>query len=216
MEAAAGETGRSFFCGDGYVACSLALTHATVAPMSLRQSNRYSAYAAITLVIVLLAFALAPTPRAPTAVVSDDVGLTSRADSVAMARVIGRLLAAESDSAVQTLRAFARYDAAWSPAARRRASDIEKQRGLAHFTAGRQAFEASRWAEATRELAWAVTYGSGSEYHANAMYLLARTHARTGQPASARLEAQELLRQYPQSRFADALIRRVAATGSEK
>ena len=183
---------------------------------SLRRSNRYSAYAAITLVVALLAFALAPSPRERKTVDVDTIGLTSRADSVAMAKVIGRLLAAESDSAVQTLRAFASYGSTWSPAARRRAAALEQERGLAHFTAGQAAFAASRWAEAGRELAWAVTYGAGSDYHANAMYLLARTHARSNQPASARLEAQELLRQYPKSRFADALIRRVAATGSEQ
>ena len=183
---------------------------------SLKQSNRYSAYAAITLMVALLAFALAPSPRARTAVAPDTIGLTSRADSIAMARVIGRLLAAESDSAVQTLRAFAGYGSTWSPAARRRAAEIEQQRGLAHFRTGEQAFAAGRWFEAGRELAWAVTYGAGSDYHANAMYLLARTHARSGHVANARLEAQELLRQYPKSRFADALIQRIAATGSER
>lgn len=181
----------------------------------MRQSNRYAAYAAITLVVALLAFALAPSPRSRKTIEADTVGLTSRADSIAMAKVIGKLLAAESDSAVQTLRAFASYGTSWSPAARRRATELEQQRGLAHFTSGQQAFAASRWAEAGRELAWAVTFGAGSEYHAEAMYLLARTHARSGQPASARLEAQELLRQYPKSRFADALMRRVAANGRE-
>jgi hypothetical protein len=183
---------------------------------SLRQSNRYSAYAAITLVVALLAFALAPSPRPRLAGTSDSVGLTSRADSVAVARVLGRMLAAESDSAVQIVRAFSAYGASWSPSARRRAEEIEQQRGLAHFKAGQEAFDAGRWSGAEKELALAVTYGAGSDYHANAMYLLARAHARSGQPASARLEAQELLRQYPTSRYADALIRRVAATGSEK
>ena len=179
-------------------------------------NRRYGALAgmAIAMAMVLLAVTLSRRPTG--AVVQATAGLTSRADSVAMASVLGRVLTQDSDSAVQTLRAFASYGATWSAAAKQRASEIERLRGLSHFKVGQVAFSQGKYADAARELSWAVTYGAGSDYHANAMYLLARTHARSGQPASARLEAQELLRQYPKSRFADGLMKRVATTGSEQ
>jgi TolA-binding protein len=155
--------------------------------------------------------------RSSDAVVQDPVAAApSQTDTAALARTVGQLLAADSDSAVETLRALSAYSRRWPAAAQRRAAEIGRQRGLVHFRAGEKAFREANWAQAARELSWAVTYGGGSDYHANAMYLLARTHARNAQPVSARIQAQEMLRQYPKSRYADAVMRRIASTGTER
>ena len=150
--------------------------------------------------------AQADTTRAP---------LASRADSVALARALGQILAAESDSAVDALRALEPHTRQWPAAAKQRAASIAQQRGRDHFSAGEKAFNSGQWRAATRELSWAVTYGDGAEYHAAAMYLLARSHARTSQPSSAKIQAEALLRRYPNSRYADGVMRTIARTGRE-
>ena len=141
--------------------------------------------------------------------------MATRADTVALARSLGQILAGESDSAVNALRALEPHTAQWPAAAKARAAAIGQQRGRAHYDSGVKAFNSGQWRAAALDLSWAVTYGAGSDYHAHAMYLLARSHARTSQPASAKIEAQELLRLYPKSRYADGVMRSMAANGQE-
>jgi tetratricopeptide (TPR) repeat protein len=188
-------------------------------PVSARplKTRGYVVPSAIAAVLVAVAALYFSGTRSDAAVVVDAVRppLASRADTAALARALGQILAAESDSAVDALRALEPHTANWPAAAKARASAIGQERGRAHFEAGQKAFNSGQWRAAARDLSWAVTYGAGSDYHAAAMYLLARSHARTSQPSSAKLEAQELLRMYPRSRYADAVMRSMATDGRE-
>jgi predicted Zn-dependent protease len=168
------------------------------------------------LTVVTLAAAVVSNRKNPDAR-TDSVRapLATRSDSIALARALGQILAAESDSAVEALRALEPHTRQWPAAAKARAATISHERGRTHFTLGEKAFNSGQWRAATRELSWAVTYGDGSDYHPAAMYLLSRSHARTSQPSSAKVQAQEVLRRYPKSRYADGVMRAIASTGRE-
>ncbi|HEX6751150.1 MAG TPA: hypothetical protein VF092_27920 [Longimicrobium sp.] len=86
---------------------------------------------------------------------------------------------------------------------------------FAAYRRGRDAFDRGDWQRAATELSGAATVPADAYYRDDALYLLARAQARAARPGEARGTAALLLRDHPESIFANRITRRIAERGTE-
>lgn len=86
---------------------------------------------------------------------------------------------------------------------------------FAAYRRGRDAYGRGAWREAADDLSGAVAVPVDAYFRDDALYLLARAQGRIAARDEARKTAALLLRDYPESIFANRITRRIAAQGSE-
>jgi tetratricopeptide (TPR) repeat protein len=117
----------------------------------------------------------------------------------------GATRAAANISAKETLPASDR-----PPTTRRPTVSGTRSLGWSRFVSGRADFERGALAEAVPKLSDAVLYGTGSFYYDDALYSLAQAQTNAGDTLAGSATAARLLRENPQSIFANSVTVKLA------